>query len=265
MTSQRVFKSFYRPYPWSSYSKKLIQKIDHPQFVGFFRQEDVQGRGLRLVIGKQGSASDGHQVTLYWLVDEMDGVIADIRYQMVGPSALIGALEAACQFLLRKNYEQARRMSTDLIDREVRDRPNQEAFPVEFYGHLNLVLEAVEEAAQHCMDIPIDETELVSPLPPEMVSGNGIEGWKNLSKKEKVAIIEQVIQTEIRPYIELDAGGIQILDLSDEHRLTIAYQGSCTSCHSATGSTLSAIQHILQAKVDSSIQVIPDLSSLLGQ
>lgn len=260
----KAVSSFYRRYPWSLYSKKLSQKIDHPQFVGFFNPEDVQGRGLRLVIGRQGSVSDGHQVTLYWLVDEMDGVIADIRYQMVGPSALIGALEAACQFLLRKNYDQARRMSADLIDREVRDRPHQDAFPVEFYGHLNLVLDAVEEAAGLCMDIPIDETELISPLPPEMLSGSGIEGWKELPKKEQIAIIEQVIEADIRPYIELDAGGVQIIDLSDEYRLTIAYQGSCTSCHSATGSTLSAIQHILQAKVDSAIQVIPDLSSLSG-
>ncbi len=144
----------------------------------------------------------------------------------------------------------------------MRDQPSQEAFPVQFYGHLNLVLEAIEEAAQQCMDIPINETELISPLSPELMSGNGIEGWENLSQKEKLSIIEQIIQTEIRPYIELDAGGIQIIDLSDQHELTIAYQGSCTSCHSATGSTLTAIQNILQAKVFLAIRVIPDLSYL---
>src|SRR3569832_260549 len=105
--------TFYRPYPWYFYGKKLTQKIDQPQFVGFFKPEDVEGRGLRLVIGRQES------IALYWLVDEADGVIADIRYQMIGPSALIGALEAACGLFLRKNYDQARRISADLIDREV--------------------------------------------------------------------------------------------------------------------------------------------------
>jgi NifU-like protein len=241
---------------WSLYGKKLNHKIDHPQFVGFFTPEDVEGRGLRLVIGRQ------EGIALYWLVDEMDGVIADIRYQMIGPSALIGALEAACQLLLRKNYEQARRISADLIDREVRDSPTQEAFPIQFYGHLNLVLEAVEEAALQCLDIPIDETELISPLSHELTSGSRVEGWETLSHKERLAIIEQVIQTEIRPYIELDAGGILITHLSDKHELTIAYQGSCTSCHSATGSTLTAIQNILQAQVFPAIRVIPDLSYL---
>ena len=79
--------------------------------------------------------------------------------------------------------------------------------------------------------------------------------------KEKFSIIEQVVQTEIRPYIELGPGGIQIIDLSNSHQLTIAYEGSCTSCHSATGSTLSAIQNILQAKV---YHEIPDLSYLMS-
>jgi NifU-like protein len=249
----------YRSFPprscWPLYGKKLNQKIDHPQFIGFFKPEDVEGRGLRLVIGRQES------MALYWLVDEMDGVIADIRYQMIGPSALIGALEATCQLLLRKNYEQARRISADLIDREVQDTPNKEAFPIQFYGHLNLILEAIEDAAIQCTDIPIDETELISPLSPELMGGNGIEGWEELPQKEKLSIIEQVIQAEIRPYIELDAGGIQITDLTG-NALTIAYQGSCTSCHSATGSTLTAIQNILQAKVFHAIQVIPDLSYL---
>jgi NifU-like protein len=192
----------------------------------------------------------------------MDGVIADIRYQVRGPTALICALEAACQFLLRKNYDQACRMRGDFIDREVREKEGQEAFPTECYGYLNMILEAVSDAASYCTDIPIDETEINSPLSSDMLAGDGIEDWESLSHKEKLSIIEHVIQTEIRPYIELDAGGIHIVDLSDDHKLTIAYEGSCTSCHSATGSTLSAIQQILQAKVFASIQVIPDLSFL---
>lgn len=247
--------TFYRPYPWAFYGKKLNQKIDHPQFVGFFKPEDVQGRGIRVVIGKQ------EGIALYWLVDEMDGVIADIRYQMIGPSALIGALEAACQLLLRKNYDQARRINADLIDKEIRDTPQKEAFPIQCYGYLNLVLEAIEDAAAQCADIPIDEAEISSPLTPEPIYGEGVEGWEELSKREKLSIIDQVIQADIRPYIELDAGGIQIVDLSDAHELFIAYQGACTSCHSATGSTLSAIQNILQAKVFPAIRVIPDLTA----
>ena len=253
---------FYLPYPWALYSKKLAQKIEHPQYAGFFLPEDVLGRGLRLVIAREGSVASGNALTLYWLVDEADGIIADIRYQVFGASALIGALEAACQLLLRKNYEQAKRVSADLIDREVRDKNDQEAFPPEVYGHLNLVLSAIEMAAEQCTDIPFDDIYDNSPIHPDFGSGGLYPNWESLDKLEKIKVIEEVIQKEIRPYIELDAGGIQIMDLSQKHELTIAYQGSCTSCHSATGSTLNAIQQILNSRVHPDIVVIPDLSFL---
>ena len=253
---------FYLPYPWAQYSKKLAQKIQHPQYAGFFLPEDVMGRGLRLVIAREGSIASGNALTLYWLVDESDGIISDIRYQVFGASALIGALEAACQLLLRKNYEQAKRVSADLIDREVRDKNDKEAFPPEVYGHLNLVLSAIENASEQCTDIPYDEVYVDSPIHPEIASGGLYPDWLALSKAEKIQVIEEIIQKEIRPYIELDAGGIQIIDLSDQYELTIAYQGSCTSCHSATGSTLNAIQQILHARVHPDIVVTPDLSFL---
>jgi NifU-like protein len=253
---------FYLPYPWAAYSKKLAQKIDRPQFSGFFVPEDVRGRGLRLVIGREGSISEGNAATLYWLVDESDGIIADIRYQVFGASALIGALEAACQLLLRKSYDQAKRISADLIDREVRDKSDIEAFPREVYGHLNLVLSAIENAAEQCTDIPFDEVYVSSPIHYDESAAGLYPDWDKLPKNDKIGVIEEIIQKEIRPYIELDAGGIQIIDLSDQHELTIAYQGSCTSCHSATGSTLNAIQQILHTRVHPSITVIPDLSFL---
>jgi NifU-like protein len=120
----------------------------------------------------------------------------------------------------------------------------------------------IEMAADECMDIPLNEADMVSPLTSEMLQGSGVEDWEALSLSQRKALIEEVIQTDIRPYIELDAGGIQIVDLSETHQLTIAYQGSCTSCHSATGSTLQAIEQILRAKLFAALEVVPDLSFL---
>jgi NifU-like protein len=74
-------------------------------------------------------------------------------------------------------------------------------------------------------------------------------------------LLEEIIARDIRPYIELDAGGIQVIDLTTENEVLIAYQGSCTSCFSATGTTLSYIQQVLRAKVHPSLVVVPDLST----
>ncbi len=171
---------------------------------------------------------------------------------------------ASCS--LRKTYDQALRLTAELIDKQVRDKTEIPAFPKEAFSYLNLVLDAATHAAEQCLDIPFAEQFIPTPLDPQNFGdGNGYPGFKELNKDQKIAVIEHIIASDIRPYIELDAGGIEVLDLVDDRELTIAYQGACTSCHSATGTTLNAIQEILRAKVDPALTVIPDSSFLKMQ
>lgn len=252
-------------YPWTRYSKKLSQRIERPMHVGSYTEDAAKERGMRLAHGIAGEISEGNCVNLYLLVDEFDGVIADAKFHVYGQSALIGAADAVCELLIRKNYDQARRISTDLIDNQLRDRKEIASFPEETYAHINLVLSAVDEAADQCMDIPLADSYVAPPMTDsDIYSGEArvYPGWDTLNPKQQISVIEEVIASDIRPYIELDAGGIEVLSFLHNRDLTIAYKGSCTSCHSATGATLSAIQEILRMKVHPDIVVIPDMSFL---
>ncbi len=255
-------RHFLPSYPWSRFSRKLSHRIETPRHVGNYVSEGAQARGMRLAVGREGEVHEGHALALYLLVDESDGIIADAKFEAFGPTALIGAAEIACELLIRKNYDQARRLSADLIDKQVRDKNDEHAFPDDVSVYLNLVLFAIEEAAMQCMDIPLSDVYVPTPVAISSESNEGYPGWKDLSQKQKIALIEEVIASDIRPYIELDAGGIQIVNLIEDRELIISYQGSCTTCHSATGSTLTAIQQILRAKVSPDLVVIPDLALL---
>lgn len=251
------------PFPWSRYSKKLNAKIERPRCVGFFTKHQSEERGMRLAVGQEGAIKDGNLIVLYWLVDPDDGIIVDARFQMYGQSALIGAAEIACELMVGKNYDQARRISSELIDKQVRDRPEISAFPKETSPHINLVLGAIDQAADLCMDIPLPTNYIAPPAPMDIgeVLEGGYPGWENLAKEKKLSLIEEIIARDVRPYIELDAGGIQVLDLINGNEVLIVYQGSCTSCFSATGTTLSYIQQVLRGKVHPSLVVVPDLSN----
>jgi NifU-like protein len=252
-----------QPFPWSRYSKKLNAKIERPRCFGFFTKDQSEARGMRLAEGQEGAIKDGNLVHLYWLIDPDDGIIVDARFQVYGQSALIGAAEIACELIIGKNYDQARRISTELIDKQVRNRPDTPAFPKETFPHLNLVLGAMDNAADQCMDIPLAANYVAPPAPMDIgeILAGGYPGWEKLSQEQKIALIEEIIARDIRPYIELDAGGIQVLDLINGNEVLIAYQGSCTSCFSATGTTLSYIQQVLRGKVHPSLVVVPDLST----
>lgn len=248
-------------FPWARYSKKLKAKIEKPRAIGFFTAEESEERGVRLIVGQEGLIKDGNCVKLFWLVDPDDGIIIDAKFQVYGQTALIGAAEIACELLVGKNYDQAKRISTELLDKHVRDRNEEPAFPKEAFPHLNLVLGAIENASEKCNDIPFASSYVVMPAPRDIgeVIEGGYPGWNELSQRQKINLIEEVIARDIRPYIELDAGGVQVVNFLNEREVIIAYQGSCTTCFSATGTTLSYIQQVLKAKVHPDLIVIPQL------
>lgn len=253
-------RKFTLPLPWARYSKPLAQSILEPRHVGFFSKEDADQKRMRLATAHMGSFAEGHYIRIYLLIDESDGVIADAKFQMFGPSVLIGACERVCSLLVRKTLSQARRITADAIDQQARDKPHLPAFPKETYVYLNGVIDVIQDALDTCIDLETGGRP--SPVHAEEGPAQTYPGWDLLNKEEKIHVIEQVIASDIRPYIELDAGGIQILDLVSDTDLLIAYQGACTSCYSATGATLNAIQGILQAKVSPDLVVIPDASFL---
>lgn len=248
------------PFPWNRYSKKLAAKIDKPQHVGFLTKEEAEARDLRLVLGKEGAIEEGNIIQLYWLVDKDDGIIVDARFQVFGQSVLMGGGEIVCELVIGKNYDQARRISADLIDKQVRDKSEVSAFPRETYPHLNLILGALDMAADQCLDIPLSTSYVAPPMPLDIgeVREGGYPGWQELSLKQKLGVIEEVLNNEIRPYIALDGGGVEVLNLVD-NQVIISYQGACTSCYSSIGTTLSYIQQMIRAKVHPELNVTPEL------
>ncbi len=214
-----------------------------------FTIEDAKGKNMRLC---QGAGGKECTATLSLLIDEEDGIIADTTFEAFGPPSLHEALEATCKLLLRKNYFQARRLSAELIEKELSTEVED--------AYLNLIIDAIDAATEGCMDIPIEDLYVA---PPEMEGGERVvyPNWENLSDDQKKGIIAEVIERDIKPYVELDAGGVEVVKV-EENRVTIVYSGNCTSCFSATGATLDAIGNILRHKVYPDLMVIPDAQLL---
>lgn len=250
-----------KSFPWARYSKKLILRIENPYCVGTYSDNDAKERDVHVARGAYGSLEAGTLIEFYWLVDKSDGVIIDSRFQAFGPTGLIGAAEVVCELVIGKNYDQAKRLTAEIIDKHVRDKNDIPAFPEEAFSFINAVLEALDKAADTCQGIPLSQNYVAPPIlnrQIEIVEG-GYPGWKELDIKHKLAVIEEVIAKEIRPYIELDAGGVEVINILNDTEVIIAYQGSCTSCYSATGATLSFIQEMLRAKVHPDLVVTPSM------
>jgi len=246
-------------HPWLTYSRKVKQRVVLPLYGGTLLQTPT----TRVVIGQEGALQEGSVVKIYLLVDEETGVIEKASFQAVGDTALIAAADTLCELVEHKNYAQASRMSAELIDRKLRDDPGTVAFPSSASTALNRALFALMEATMLCQDIAIKDPYAHSPVQ-EGGGGSSVhyEHWATYSLAEKLSIIKEIIAVDVAPYVALDEGGVEVKELRNDTEVIVAYQGACTTCFSATGSTLSAIQQILKDKVHPHLTVSPDLTTL---
>lgn len=251
-------------FPWELYSKKLSSRIEMPFCTGSFSEEEAKEKGLFLASGESGSLSSGNKAYLSWLVDPNDGVILDARFQAYGDSAFLGACEIVSELVVGKNYFQAQELHIEDIDKEARDRADKEAFPRETWGHMTLALEAVDDTASECHHIPLPvpfaEPFALTGMKTPLREG-GWPGWEALTDEEQRKIIEQVLDQEVRPSIARDAGGVDLIDVKEGKQVYIAYKGTCATCFSATGTTLSYIQHVLRSHVHPELIVVPQWST----
>lgn len=250
-------------HPWLNYTSKLKERILSPSYA---KALEVEENSLtRVVVGQEGSKEQGNLVYIYLLVHKATGMIEQASFQAIGETTLIAAADVMCELVQHKNYAQASRMSAELIDRKLRDDPSVPSFPKEAALSLNSVLSALMEATLLCQDIYIPDPYAHTPVQEgteHSSSSIHYEHWSVYSNEEKIAIIKEVIAVEVAPYVALDEGGVEVKELKNDTEVIVAYQGACTTCFSATGSTLSAIQQILKDKVHPAITVVPDLSSL---
>ena len=67
--------------------------------------------------------------------------------------------------------------------------------------------------------------------------------------------IKSIIDQRVRPALESDGGGLDLLDFHD-NTLKIRYIGACGTCPSSIRGTLVAIENLLKREIDPEIKVI---------
>ena len=76
---------------------------------------------------------------------------------------------------------------------------------------------------------------------------------KKLTNLQKIALIQEIIETEVRPGLQADNGDVELIDI-EGNRVTIALRGMCTGCLTADV-TVKGIQSKLRELVNDAIVV----------
>ena len=101
----------------------------------------------------------------------------------------------------------------------------------------------------------VDEKEIPQNIPETIVDKFHKEDFQNCKLKEKMLIIEAVLDQAIRPALANDGGGIDVLGI-EGNVINVHYQGACGTCPSSTTGTLSYIETFLKDTLHRDLTVI---------
>jgi len=84
------------------------------------------------------------------------------------------------------------------------------------------------------------------------------EAFANMTMTEKINAIDEVIEKDIRGFLQKDNGDVELLNVVERYEylmVYVEYQGACVSCESS-GNTLVSMENILQRRLADNIRVI---------
>jgi len=113
--------------------------------------------------------------------------------------------------------------------------------------------ETIEEKIHHYD--ALDKKKEASGKPETILDKFHKEDFQNCNLKEKILIIEAVLDQAIRPALANDGGGIDVLGI-EGNVINVHYQGACGTCPSSTTGTLSYIETCLKDTLHRDLTVI---------
>ncbi len=138
-------------------------------------------------------------------------------------------------------------VSRDEIERVVRENNLHSAEEVTNYckagGGCGMCLDRIQEIVDE-----VNHTQAAAPQPV-------VE--KKLTILQKIKLIEQTLEEQVRPVLRKDGGDVELLDV-DGDIVKIAFRGMCSGCRSAAITRDNVIAHALHEFVDPAIQVVSE-------
>jgi len=267
------------------YTDKVKDHFLNPRNVGVI--EDADG------VGEVGSLACGDALTLYFKLDG-EGRIADARFQTFGCASAIASSSALTEMIKGKTLEEASRITNDDIAAYLGELPRekmhcsvmgQEALHkaiAHYRGEAEAPLEgtivcecfgvtdrAIEASVRehHLKEIEditgflkagggcgkchgeiqriIDRVHGAAPPPPPP---------RPLTNIQKIRLIEETLEREIKPALKQDGGDIQLVDVEGD-RVLVNLRGTCAGCSAAEVTLKSYVEAKLRELVAPSLVV----------
>jgi len=244
------------------YTDKVKEHFLHPSNVGEIENPDG--------IGDVGSLSCGDALRLTFKLDDQ-GLIADAKIKTFGCASAIASGSALTEMIIGKTVDEAEEITNQQIADYLGGLP-KEKMHCSVMGHEALEKAIAcyrgtpieeKEGTVICECFGVTDLEIIKAIQENHLqtveevtnftkAGGGCERCHDdiakiilevqhkpqpeektqLTNIQKIKMIEETIEREIRPSLQLDGGDIELIDVIG-NRVMVATRGACSACKSA--------------------------------
>ncbi|EAJ5673848.1 iron-sulfur cluster assembly scaffold protein NifU [Campylobacter lari] len=144
---------------WDEYSQKVQDRMNNPQHMGEFTQEDAQKANAKLIVADFGAESCGDAVRLYWLVDEKTDKIVDAKFKSFGCGTAIASSDTMVDLCIGKTVDEAVKITNLDVEFAMRDNPETPAVPPQKMHCSVMAYDVIKQAAAHYKGVNPEDFE----------------------------------------------------------------------------------------------------------
>ncbi|MFY4725504.1 iron-sulfur cluster assembly scaffold protein [Campylobacter jejuni] len=144
---------------WDEYSQKVQDRMNNPQHMGEFSEEDAKARNAKLIVADFGAESCGDAVRLFWLVDEKTDKIIDAKFKSFGCGTAIASSDTMVDLCIGKTVDEAVKITNIDVEFAMRDNPETPAVPPQKMHCSVMAYDVIKQAAAHYKGISPEDFE----------------------------------------------------------------------------------------------------------
>ncbi|HED7797489.1 TPA: iron-sulfur cluster assembly scaffold protein [Campylobacter jejuni] len=144
---------------WDQYSQKVQDRMNNPQHMGEFSEEDAKARNAKLIVADFGAESCGDAVRLFWLVDEKTDKIIDAKFKSFGCGTAIASSDTMVDLCIGKTVDEAVKITNLDVEFAMRDNPETPAVPPQKMHCSVMAYDVIKQAAAHYKGISPEDFE----------------------------------------------------------------------------------------------------------
>ena len=239
-------------------SQKLQEIAKAPKYRGAIFQIEADEKGLALVDVKEAS------LKVYLMIDPECDKILETRFFTYGGPIFTALADTFCKKIQMVTIDEACAITAESLEQELRDTPDIRAIAdnAPEIKQMNTLIKRILEAYPEKKATAILVREKMERIKYRTQTAEGRAEadaeWNAMTKVQKIEKVEAWLHQTVRGTLQGDGGDLEILDLTDDNRLKIRYQGACAGCGSAMGGTLFYIEDELKNNVYYNLIVEPE-------